>query len=133
MQDKIKHLEMIQAVITRMASNSFAIKGWAVTLVAALLGFCTQTTTPKLVFIAMVPAILFWWLDGFYLMQERLYRNLYERIRTDAVAADFSMNASAQRGTVCCSICTMFSMTLIVFHLPNVLVAMAVTLYVLTK
>ena len=31
---KIRHLEMIQAVITRMASNSFMLKGWAVTLIA---------------------------------------------------------------------------------------------------
>lgn len=36
MEKKLTHLEMIQAVITRMAGNSFARKGWAVTLVAGL-------------------------------------------------------------------------------------------------
>ena len=35
MESKIAHLEMVQAVITRMAGNSFLIKGWSVTLVAA--------------------------------------------------------------------------------------------------
>ena len=34
MENKIKHLEIIQGVINRMAGNSFALKGWAVTLVA---------------------------------------------------------------------------------------------------
>jgi len=38
MENKIKHLEMIQGVINRMASNSFALKGWAVTLVSGI--FC---------------------------------------------------------------------------------------------
>jgi len=31
---KIAHLGFIQATITRMGTNSFMIKGWAVTLVA---------------------------------------------------------------------------------------------------
>lgn len=32
MDNKLKHLELIQGVINRMASNSFKLKGWAVTL-----------------------------------------------------------------------------------------------------
>ncbi|MEN9503463.1 MAG: hypothetical protein RI964_2748 [Pseudomonadota bacterium] len=37
--DRLKHLEMLQQVITRMASNSFLIKGWSITLISALLAF----------------------------------------------------------------------------------------------
>jgi len=36
MEAKLKHLEMIQDVIKRMASNSFLLKGWSLTLVVAL-------------------------------------------------------------------------------------------------
>jgi len=36
MDSKTVHLQMVQAVITRMAGNSFLIKGWSVTLIAAL-------------------------------------------------------------------------------------------------
>ena len=36
MENKVAHLEMIQRVIARMASNSFLIKRWSVTLVVAL-------------------------------------------------------------------------------------------------
>jgi hypothetical protein len=35
MDKKISHLQMLQAVITRMAGNSFLLKGWSVTLVSA--------------------------------------------------------------------------------------------------
>ena len=30
-EEQIKHLEFIQGIINRMNSNSFAIKGWAIT------------------------------------------------------------------------------------------------------
>ena len=36
MDAKLKHLEMIQGVINRMANCSFLLKGWSVTLIAAL-------------------------------------------------------------------------------------------------
>ena len=36
MESKLKHLEMIQAVINRMASNSFVFKGWSVSIIAGL-------------------------------------------------------------------------------------------------
>ena len=36
MENKLKHLQMIQGIINRMASNSFALKGWSVTLVAGI-------------------------------------------------------------------------------------------------
>ena len=39
MDKKLKHLEMVQGVINRMASNSFMLKGWAVTLVAGIFAF----------------------------------------------------------------------------------------------
>ena len=38
MASKEKHLEFVQSAINRMASNSFLLKAWSVTLVGALLG-----------------------------------------------------------------------------------------------
>ena len=32
-EQEIKHIELIQAIINRMNSNSFSIKGWAITIV----------------------------------------------------------------------------------------------------
>jgi hypothetical protein len=36
MENKHKHLEFIQAAVNRMASNLFLLKGWTITLIAAV-------------------------------------------------------------------------------------------------
>lgn len=77
-ENKIAHLEMIQGVINRMGTNSFMIKGWAVTLVSAL--FALSVENHKFVFIALIPILLFWYLDAFFLRQERLFRKLYDDV-----------------------------------------------------
>ena len=36
MENKYKHMDYIQSAISRMASNSFYLKGWNVTIIAAI-------------------------------------------------------------------------------------------------
>lgn len=48
-EKKLKHLEFIQDMISRMAKNSFALKGWAVTLVAALFALAAKETKRKFI------------------------------------------------------------------------------------
>ena len=44
----------------------------------------------------LVPVLIFWGLDGYFLWQERLFRALYDHIRAmDAAEIDFSMDVSA--------------------------------------
>ena len=52
MSDKLKHLEFIQGVINRMGQNSFLIKGWTVTLVAALFALAAKDSNQKFVLVA---------------------------------------------------------------------------------
>jgi hypothetical protein len=80
-EDLIKHLEFIQNVINRMANNSFLLKGWTVTIVAALFALAAQNANLKFVILALFPVIAFWILDSYYLRQERLFRGLYNKIR----------------------------------------------------
>lgn len=93
---KIKHLEMIQGVINRMASNSFMLKGWAVTLVAGIMALAAKDTDKMYFLVAYIPIIIFWGLDSYYLLQERLYRELYKKICStdDDVNINFSLAAS---------------------------------------
>lgn len=79
-EDVVKHLEIIQGVIGRMANNSFLLKGWAITIVAALFALAARDTNPSFALLALFPALAFWGLDAYYLRQERLYRRLYEAI-----------------------------------------------------
>ena len=76
------HLEMIQGVINRMGSNAFAVKAWTVGLVAALLTFAAEKeATPERILVALVPVGVFWYVDAYYLRQERLFRRLYDAVR----------------------------------------------------
>lgn len=95
MTNKQKHLEFIQTVINRMASNSFLLKGWAITLVAALFALSAKDTNKAYIFIAYIPVVIFWILDGYFLSQERLYCDLYNHAREQKEEKiDFSMDTA---------------------------------------
>ena len=74
MGNKLKHLEMIQNIVNRMASGSTFLKGWTVIFVAAVLGFVLKDSKPAYVCLAIIPTLFFWGLDGVYLRQEKLFR-----------------------------------------------------------
>ena len=80
-ENKIKHLEFIQNVITRMNSNSFMIKGWCVTLVAALFALAAKDSEVKFAIIAYIVIPTFWVLDGFFIIREKHFRDLYNQVR----------------------------------------------------
>jgi len=93
-EEKLKHLEFIQSVITRMNSNSFLIKGWTVTLVSAVFALAAKDTNPSFVLIAYIPIPMFWGLDAFFLSQERQYRALFDETAKTQPPTHFSMDAS---------------------------------------
>jgi hypothetical protein len=117
MENKRAHLEMIQGVINRMAGNSFVIKGWTITLVAALFALAQKESNPVFMYLAYFPAVIFWALDGYYLWQERLFRKLFDRVRTlPENEIDFSMKTSvvgSQAGSIWKAT---FSQTILAFH-----------------
>lgn len=88
MEAKIKYLEMIQNVINRMAKNSFLLKGWSITLLTGI-----TTLLNNKIYIGNSIIVLFLLLDSYYLMNERQYRKLYEKIRMlDNEKVDFNMS-----------------------------------------
>ena len=71
------HLEIMQGVISRMADNSRSCKVWCVTLVAAVLFLSSRSDEPNQILVALAPAVLFWFLDSYYLSLERAFRGSY--------------------------------------------------------
>ena len=67
------HFEIMQGVIQRMAENSRSCKVWCVTLVAATLVLVARTGEPQHALIALVPTLLFLFLDSYYLALERSF------------------------------------------------------------
>lgn len=92
MEAKLKHLEFIQNTITRMANNSFLLKGWAITVIGALIGLNKDGLDAKVVWIGIFLTLMFWALDAYFLKQERIFRGRYDEVRKkDEADIDFSM------------------------------------------
>jgi hypothetical protein len=94
------------------------LKGWSVVLVSALFALAAPESRPAFVYLAYIPAVVFWGLDGYFLWQERLYRALYDHVRIlDEAAIDFSMDTSRFRsGPGRTWVEAVLSRTLIAFH-----------------
>ncbi len=96
-EDIYKELDLIQSCITRMASNSFAMKGWHIGIISALIAFFFSKESVNLNIILLIIAVVtfaFWYLDSYYLMVERKYRWKYawvikNRINTTPPNANF--------------------------------------------
>lgn len=87
-EDDRHYISLLQENINRMASNSANCKTWLVTILAALLAI--QVSLQELqgiLWIALVPAILFYILDSYYLGLERRFikieGNFVEHEKTD--------------------------------------------------
>lgn len=111
-----KEVEIIQSIIKRMASNSFLIKGWTITLVV---GALLLNGNQLHIIVAYIPLLVFWSLDAYFLRQERMYRKLHEWLIKNRLKTEehlFDLNVTRFRDDVPSSIETMFSITLLLFY-----------------
>lgn len=78
---KFKHLDYIHNTINRMSNNSFLIKGWTISIVSVIFIFSDDEMNGNFLLISAVAVIIFWYLNGFFLQQERKFRALFNEIR----------------------------------------------------
>ena len=129
--DRTKHLELLQPVISRMASNSFAVKGWSVTVTAALLGLAAKDSNPGFAIIALYPALAFWGLDAYYLRQERRFRALWDAVRSDSDVQPFAMDPAGFDAAVDSWCSTLTAGVVAGLHIPILSAIIGVLLYTL--
>lgn len=77
-----KHLDILQGIIGRMASNSASCKNYCITLVGALLALEQVKKEGSLIFLAFMPIIAFAFLDMYYLYLETFFRGQYNSFVT---------------------------------------------------
>ena len=122
----LKEIEIIQDIIRRMGFNSFMIKGWAITLVVVTL---LLKGNEYQVWIAFIPLLVFWFLDAYFLWQERMYRKLYEWVINNRLKTEeylFDMNSYRFKGEVQSRFRIMFSITLGWFYIS---IAILIVIY----
>ena len=119
----IKHLEITQGIVNRLANNSFLIKGWGMTILAAAILFIARNNGSYSTFLTLsfiIPVIAFWTLDSYFLWQERLFRGIYNDIRKQD-DTQFEMNILEQLNKPKHKWHhAIFSTTLIIFYLMEV-------------
>ena len=119
MDNKIKHLEMIQGLINRMSSNSFMLKGWVVTLLTGFFAIANDNTDETLFLVIYIPIMLFWFFDSYYLWQEKLYRYLYNETRAKNEGdIDFSLCTEGIKRKVDSYLLCLISGTEFFFYIP---------------
>jgi len=79
-ETKKQHLEFIQNTITRMNANSFQIKGMTIAIVSALMAIYAANPKILFIFLGILPTLFFWFLDSYYLQQERKFRGVYNDV-----------------------------------------------------
>lgn len=120
---------MIQNVINRLANNSFSLKLKSVIFVAVVLGFTTKDGDQDYIWLASIPTLAFWGLDGFYLKQEKLFRELYNNVRQkENRDIDFSMGVSPDKSNEKSWISVCLSWTILGFHFPILIVILIISI-----
>lgn len=131
--DKVKHLELIQGVVTRLAGNSFLMKGWSVTLTAGLFALAAKDANQWYIAIALLPAICFWGLDAYYLWQERLFRKLYDAVREGNPAIpSFSMDPTPVSG-LAKNYCQALFAAVVLFYYGPILATIGAILFIVIR
>jgi len=127
----IKHLEFIQNIITRMNTNSFQIKGLSVSIVSILLTFYVSEKNTEFIFISIFPLILFWFLDTYYLTQERKLRELYNQLikGNNAELKPFEIRLDLFKKGRFSFWSVLFSKTVWVLYLPTLLLMLIIYFY----
>src|SRR6202035_2155742 len=95
------------------------MKGWALTVGGAFFGFSVKDLNPRIAAVGLLPVLCFWGLDAYFLSRERMFRRLYDAVRTsDPHVEPFSMNYKLFMTPQCRWRSTVRSITLWPFYVP---------------
>jgi hypothetical protein len=81
---RVKHLEMLQALITRMAGYGASFKSYCITVTTAVIGFAFTLHRPAVAALALLPVIAFGVADAQYLRVERRFRGVFNLVRAES-------------------------------------------------
>src|SRR5258705_13047093 len=94
---RVKHPEMLQSLITRMAGYGASFKSYCITVVTAVIGFSFTLHRPAVAALALLPVLAFGVADAQYLRVERRFRAVFNLVRAESwdVMPSFDINLAA--------------------------------------
>ncbi|WP_005619533.1 hypothetical protein [Tritonibacter mobilis] len=122
----MKHLEMLQNVIARMAESSASIKNYCMTISAAIIGLATAIQKPEVLYYTIPLVLIFGILDAHYLRLERAFRDQFNSVRKSSLSErpDFLISPSWTAGHRVFS--GVFSWSVWLFYGPLIIVLVAI-------
>lgn len=102
-----------------MSGSLFYLKGWTITLIAALFALAEKDSSQDYFYIALFPVLIFWIMDGYFLSHERMFRDLYEEVAKTEKDEDITFSMDIRKYKVYDKntwTSAMFSKTLNVFY-----------------
>ncbi len=112
----IEELKILQSVINRMAQNSLECKKWTLALAVGVLSLKIEAISNSYGLCVLgVLLLCFWFLDAYYLTQERLFREQYKWLIKNRLKTDerlFEVLPAHQTCRCVQFLCSMFSFSL---------------------
>ena len=128
---KIAHLQMLQDIINRFSGNSFTLKGLCFTLMIGMLSFYKESLLWSVISIIN---LIFWFLDSYYLRQERYYRVIYNAVclfREEEI--DFFMGSKEENNKYPYKKDLLFKVMFSVSMLPYIIIFIVGVIYFIIK
>lgn len=92
-EDRRKHLDYIQAVVTRQSAASASTKGWLLPVVTAVFGFAIAQHVWLLALLGISLIAMFAYVDANYLRSEQGFRALYKTVsRSERMVPQFTLD-----------------------------------------
>ena len=114
----IRHLEMIQGVVHRLANQAAWTRRFSLVFVATVTAGAFIAEEPTLAFLSLIAVVAWWLLDAYYLAEERNFRALFDAVRISPPPTDpFTMRRPSLGYWP-----VVWSRTLLLFHGPLVLI-----------
>ncbi len=112
----IEKLKILQGVINRMAQNSLECKKWTLVLAVGVLSLKIEAISNSYGLCVLgVLLLCFWFLDAYYLTQERSFRKQYQWLIENRLKTDerlFEVLPAHQTCRCVQFLCSMFSFSL---------------------
>ncbi|MUU31263.1 hypothetical protein [Helicobacter pylori] len=112
----VEELKILQGVINRMAQNSLECKKWTLALAVGVLSLKIEAISNSYGLCVLgVLLLCFWFLDAYYLTQERLFRKQYRWLIKNRLKTDERLFEVFHAHQTCrCTqfLCSMFSFSL---------------------
>ena len=119
-EDKRQYLAFIETTIGRMSSNSSSLKQWIIPVMALVLGAALNQKEKCLSYSGVLISLVFCGLDGYYLMLEKQFRELFKKaVSGEKDFYDMNYKYNSKLAQFCAWLKAVFSPALFIYVLSS--------------